>query len=214
MSKNIHWKNLAALALCPVLLSACATQQGNDQMMGAGIGALGGAALGCAVGFAAGGGGGCAKGAAIGAAAGAVAGWGTVKYNQYQAEQVRTAQEDQRLYGLTKSVSTTQVKINKGSSQPRKVRPGDSVQLMTDYSVQLPRGMDAALVSQSWTLKKDGKVLAALPEQTFQRTAGGWNADASVPIPGNAGPGTYVVEHKIQSGNSYDTDESTFLVSK
>jgi hypothetical protein len=35
-----------------------------------------------------------------------------------------------------------------------------------------------------------------------------------VPIPKNAEPGTYVIEHKVQAGNSYDTDESTFVVTR
>lgn len=214
MNTIFNRKFVGGLVLCPLLLAGCATQQGNDQLMGAGIGALGGAALGCAIGAAAGGGSGCATGAAIGAATGAVAGWGTVKYQQYQASQVRTAQEDQRLYGLAKSVDTTQVKINKGTSKPGKVKPGESVKLFTDYSVQLPAKQNSAPVSESWTLKKDGKVLADLPPQNNQRTSGGWNADATIPIPKNANPGTYVIEHKVASGNSYDTDESTFVVAK
>ncbi len=176
---------------------------------------LGGAALGCLTGFIASGhASGCATGAAIGAATGAVAGWGAVKLSQYQASQVRTPQEDQKLYGLAKSVSTTQVKIQKGTSTPNMVKPGDSVKLFTDYSVQLPANMSSTPVSESWTLKKDGKVLAELPAQNNQRTSGGWNADATVPVPKDAAPGTYVIEHKVQAGNSYDTDESTFVVSR
>ncbi len=214
MNRMRGHKTLLALALCPLLLAGCATQQGNDQLMGAGAGAVGGAALGCLIGYAAGGGSGCATGAAIGGAAGAVAGWGAVKYSQYQASQVRTAQEDQRLYGLAKSVDTAQVKINKGTSKPSPVKPGDSVKLFTDYSVQLPANTKTTPVSESWTLKKDGKVLADLPPQNSQRSSGGWNADATVPIPKNASAGTYVIEHKVQAGNSYDTDESTFIVAK
>lgn len=216
MKKSFNRKHLIALALCPVLMtSGCATQQGTDQVTGAGIGMAGGAALGCLTGFLAGGdAGGCAKGAAIGAVAGAVAGWGAVKVSQYQASQVRSAQEDQQIYGLTKSVNATQVKINKGTSTPSTVRPGDSVKLFTDYSVQLPANTSSTPVSESWVLKKDGKVLADLPPQNNLRTSGGWNADATVPIPSNAELGTYVIEHKVLAGNSYDTDESTFVVTR
>jgi hypothetical protein len=63
-------------------------------------------------------------------------------------------------------------------------------------------------------LKKDGKGLAALPAQTHDRAAGGWNIDGVIPIPKNATAGTYVIEHKVQAGTAYDTDESTFVVSK
>ncbi len=216
MNKTFNRRKIAAIAILPVLMTAgCATQQGNDQLMGAGAGMVGGAALGCLTGFLAGGNAsGCAKGAAIGAAVGAVTGWTAVKVSQYQATQVRSAQEDQRIYGLTQSVNATQVKINKGTSTPKMVRPGESVQLFTDYSIQLPANMNATPVSESWILKKDGKVLAELPPQNNQRTAGGWNADATVPIPTNAELGTYVIEHKVLAGSSYDTDESTFVVSR
>lgn len=216
MNKAFNRKNLNAIVLLPMLMAGgCATQQGNDQLMGAGAGMAGGAVLGCLTGFlASGDAGGCAKGAAIGAAVGVVTGWGAVKVSQYQATQVRTAQEDQQIYGLTKSVNDTQVKINKGTSTPNMVRPGDSVKLFTDYSVQLPAKMKTTPVSESWTLKKDGKVLADLPPQNNQRTSGGWNADATVPIPTNAELGTYVIEHKVLAGNSYDTDESTFVVTR
>lgn len=216
MNKTFKRKKRIAAAILPVLMiGGCATQQGNDQLMGAGAGMVGGAALGCLTGFLAGGdAGGCAKGAAIGAAVGAVTGWGAVKVSQYQATQVRTVQEDQQIYGLTKSVNSTQVKINKGTSNPKAVRPGDSVQLFTDYSVQLPANMASTPVSESWVLKKDGNVLAELPPQNNQRTAGGWNADATIPIPTNAELGTYVIEHKVLAGSSYDTDESTFVVSR
>ncbi len=216
MNKSFPQKNVLALAVLPILITTgCATQQGTDQLTGAGVGMVGGAALGCLTGFlASGDAGGCATGAAVGAAVGAVTGWGAVKLSQYQASQVRSAQEDQQIYGLTQSVNATQVKINKGTSTPAMVRAGDSVKLFTDYSLHLPANMSASPVSESWVLKKDGKVLAELPPQNNQRTSGGWNADATVPIPTNAEPGTYVIEHKVLAGSSYDTDESTFVVTR
>ena len=215
MNNTFSKKNLIALALCPSLMVGCATQQGNDQLMGAGAGALGGAALGCLTGFIAGGNAGsCGTGAAIGAGVGIVAGWGAVKLSQYQASQVRTANADQQMFGMTKPVDTTQVKIRKGSSTPRTVKPGDSVKLTTDYSVVLPPNVPSTKVAESWTLQKDGKVLAALPQQNSDRASGGWDVDATVPIPTNAELGTYVIEHKVQAGTSYDTGESTFLVTK
>lgn len=216
MNPSINRTNLMAAAILPVLITTgCASQQTNDQLMGAGAGMVGGAALGCLTGFLAGGSAsGCATGAAIGAAVGAVTGWAAVTVSQYQATQVRSAQEDQRVYGLTQSVNATQIKINKGTSTPKTVRPGESVKLFTDYSVQLPANTGSTQVSESWILKKDGKVLAELPSQNNVRTAGGWNADATVPIPSNAEFGTYVIEHKVLAGSSYDTDESTFIVSR
>jgi outer membrane lipoprotein SlyB len=215
MKNTINHKTLVALALCPSLLAACATQQGNDQLMGAGAGAVGGAALGCLTGFIAGGdASGCGKGAAIGAATGAVVGWGAVKLSQYQASQVRTPTDDQQMYGLTKPVDATQVKIRKGSSAPRTVKPGEAVNVTTDYSLMLPPKTASTPVTETWTLEKDGKKLAELPQKNTDRASGGWNADATIPVPTNAELGTYVIQHKVQAGASYDTDESTFIVAK
>lgn len=215
MSHSIKLKFVSAFIALPLLVGGCATQQGKDQAMGAAGGAVGGAALGCLTGFIASGrASGCATGAAIGGAVGAVAGWGAVKLSQYQAEQVRSAQVDQRMYGLTKPVDSVQVKIRKGSSMPATVAPGDTVKLTTDYSVMLPPSVPSTNVSETWSLKKDGKVLTELPAAAVQRASGGWAADGSIPLPKNTNPGTYVVEHKVQAGNSYDTDESTFVVTK
>ena len=56
---------VTALALCCGALSGCATGEGNQQLLGAGLGT----ALGCGIGYAIGGDKGCAVGGALGAAA-------------------------------------------------------------------------------------------------------------------------------------------------
>lgn len=202
------------LVLCPILLTGCATQGGTDQIKGAGTGAFLGAAAGCGLGFLLGGNAaGCVKGAITGGVVGAVTGWGAVKLSQYQAEPVRTAKADQRMYPMTPQVDSAQVKIRKGTSTPNKVKPGNSVKLSMDYSVTLPPNMQTTPVTERWVLMKDGKQLADLPQQNSQRNSGGWVAEATIPIPKEADPGTYVIEHTVQAGDSYDTDESTFVVS-
>jgi LysM repeat protein len=194
-------------AVAASLVSGCATMggEGQQQAMGAGIGA----ALGCGVGVLITRN---ARGCAIGAAAGGLLGWGVVKINQYQAKQVRSASADRRVYGLTKAVDTSLVKIRKGASSPKAVKPGQVVVISTDYSLLLPRRESSETVYESWALKKDGKVLYSLPEQANKRTGGGWVAEATINVPKSAPPGTYVVEHKVKAGSSYDTDESTFIV--
>jgi len=197
-----------------LLISGCATQQGTDQLGGAGIGALIGGVLGCGIGAISGGKGGCAKGAAIGAATGLIAGWSAVKISQYQADKVRSAQADLKLYGLTKAVDSTQVKIKKGISTPSTVKAGQSVNVTTDYSLMLPPNIPNTMVEETLTLKKDNEVLATLPQPPAQRSAGGWAAHATLPIPSDAAAGTYIVQHKVQAGTSYDTDDSVFVVAK
>lgn len=177
----------------------------QDQALGTGIGA----ALGCGVGVLITG---DARGCATGAAVGAMVGFGAVAITQYNSRQVRSAASDSRTYGLSQAPATPQVKVRMGTSTPKEVARGGSVNLVTDYSVALPRGVTQASVSESWTLKKGGKVVQKLPAKSAQRTAGGWQADAVIKIPSNVPPGTYVIEHRVESGDSYDTDESTFVV--
>lgn len=204
--KPVNRKIMGIVAVAAALTaSGCQTTGGvQDSIAGAGIGA----ALGCGVGALIGGSRGCAVGGAIGAAAGLT----VVAINHYEARQVRSSVEDRRVYGLTKPVSSPQVKINKSSNSPRTARAGQKVDIATAYSVRLPPGESAASVNESWTLKQNGKTVAALPAQKNKRTDGGWEAEAEISIPEGTAPGTYVIEHKVQAGSSYDTDTSQFVI--
>ena len=94
------------------------------------------------------------------------------------------------------------------------MRPGTNVQIDTDYSLLMPTGTAAqgADVQESFSLKKDGKVLTTSAPKILSPPAGGWVATKKLPIPQNAEPGTYVVETKVQAGSSYDSDEAVFIV--
>ncbi|MBK1708251.1 MULTISPECIES: glycine zipper domain-containing protein [Marichromatium] len=207
MMKTPYRKGLTAAALAAtVAVSGCQTTgDTQDQAAGAGIGALVGAGIGALVT-------GDARGAAAGAAIGGALGWSVVALNQYQSRQVRSSAADSRVYGLSKPVERTQVKIRRGSNSPRTVGRGQSVDLVTDYSVMLPPSVSRTSVTESWTLKKDGRSVARLPAKTSTRSAGGWAAQAEITIPSDVPPGTYVIEHRVKAGSSYDTDESTFVV--
>lgn len=205
--KRVNRRIIGVVAVgAAVAVSGCQTTGGvQDSVAGAGIGA----ALGCGVGaLITRNGRGCAVGAAIGAAAGLT----VVAVNQYQARQVRTSSADRRVYGLTKPVSSPQVKINKSTNSPRSVRPGQTVDIATDYSLRLPSGKPAASVVESWALKKNGKAVASLPAQTNKREDGGWTANSEITVPDSIEPGTYVIEHKVKVGSSYDTRSSKFVV--
>jgi len=191
-----------------ITFSGCQTTgDTQNKAAGAGIGAL----LGCAVGALTndedrG------KGCAVGAAVGAAAGWATVSIKKYQSERVRSRANDRRVYGLTKSVRSPQVKINKSSNSPRTAKIGQTVNILTDYSVRLPRSESAVSVKESWTLKKNGKAVTSLPAQTNEREDGGWAAKAEISIPAGIAPGTYMIEHRVQASSSYDTSTSQFVV--
>lgn len=202
---NTKSKTLS-ITLCAALAAGCANQGGNGQLLGSLAGAVVGAASGAAIG-------GNWKGALVGAAAGAALGWAAAKLVEYNSTQVRSEADERAIYGISERVASPLVKVRKGSSSPTQIRAGEQVRVVTDYSVMLPQGMTQADVSESWVLKKDGTVLSEIPPQNVKRNGGGWEATASIAIPSNAQPGTYVVEHKVQTGTSYDTDESVFIIS-
>jgi hypothetical protein len=197
--------SIIALLLLPSVFVGCATKDSNNQVMGAGGGAAIGALLGQALGR-------DTKSTLIGAAIGAALGWGTVKLMGYKSKPVRSAEDDARIYGLSSHTDSPLVKIQRGTSNPKEVHAGDKVTINTDYSLQLPAEVKSTEVTEGFVLKKDGEKIADLPPKTLQYGSGGFLSEAVIVVPDNAKPGTYVIEHKVQAGSSYDVDESVFLV--
>lgn len=196
---------LILIILCFSLIVSCATEDQNKELMGAGFGAALGAGVAALTG-------GDTKTIVGAAAGGALAGWGVAKLINYQSTQTRSPEDDQDIYGLTENVSVTRVKIRRGSSSPEVLNAGDVVNIVTDYSVIGDKGADSVEVEESWVLKKDGQKLTSLGPQRNLRAIGGWAAKAQINIPSDAGSGTYVIEHKVEAGTSYDVDQSIFVV--
>ena len=48
---------------------------------------------------------------------------------------------------------------------------------------------------------------------SVQLGTGGWESRAEFPVPQDADAGTYVIEHKVKAGSSYDKRVSVFVVS-
>jgi hypothetical protein len=202
--------NAAVAAVVTVTLATatgCATTQEGQQMQGAATGAI---AAGLLTGLLTGN-----VGYGLAAAAGgALLGWGAVKLVQSNTQQVRTVQQDQQIYGLSPSATSALVKLNKAAAAPDSLAPGQTVTVYSDYSLALPASQSSSEVSESYVLKKDGKELFASQPQKAQHTAGGYAVTASIPIPKDAAPGTYVVETKVQAGTSYDTSQAVFVVAR
>ncbi|WP_054774249.1 hypothetical protein [Methylogaea oryzae] len=147
------------------------------------------------------------------AVGGAALGWGAVKLVQAATtQQVRTAEQDQQLYGFTPSANAVLVKMNKATATPEKLAAGQSVVISSDYSLSLPQGTANSDVVESYSLKKDGQVLTSSEPTHSQKAAGGYAVNATIAIPKSAKPGTYVVETKVQSGTSYDVSQAVFVV--
>lgn len=198
-------EKLMALILCSCLVIGCASQEYNDQLLGAGAGAAVGAIAGQLLGK-------DTKSTLLSAAAGAAIGWGMVKLVQYRSNQVRPPAQDAQIYGVSELHDNPMVVIRRGTTSPKKASPGAQLTMQTDYSLQLPEGIQETEVTESMSLKKDGNKLTELPAKTVRHRAGGILSEATVNLPQDAEPGTYVVEHKVMAGSSYDTDESVFVV--
>jgi hypothetical protein len=196
-------KNNAIVFVCSAaLLTGCATMEQS-----AGLATLGCAGIGILTGV-------LTKnaGAGAGAGAGCLALAGIAIYN-YHSSQTRTVAEDQKLYGYTPSVNTTEVKIRNVTALPETVRPGENLKVNLDYSVIAPKGANNVHVQETMVLKRDGKVVSQLSDRTIPRELGGSNTEAEFKIPAKLPPGTYVIEQKVQAGSSYDVRPTVFVVS-
>lgn len=200
-------RSLVAAVLSCALLASCSgmNQDTGNQLLGA----LGGAAAGAGIGALATRG--DAKAALIGAAAGAAVGWAAVKLTQYYSQKTRTEEEEARTYGYQPAEGTI-VKIRSANAQPATVSPGQKVTFETDYSVLAPSGTSEVAVQESWELTKDGTTIAKMPPKTEQREPAGWQSKASIDIPANADPGTYLVKTRVEAGTSYDERLAAFVV--
>ena len=132
-------------------------------------------------------------------------------YN-YHTSQIRTAQQDQQLYGYTAPVNSTEVKIRNAQASPEKVRPGGNVKLTLDYSVMAPNGTQSVDVNETMTLKHDGKIVQVLNDKPINRQLGGNSTAFDFTVPDKMPPGTYVIEQKVKAGTSYDTRPTVFVV--
>lgn len=197
---NNYKVKIIAAVCAGSLLTGCATM---GQSMGA-------AAVGCAgvgiltavltkhKGIGAGAGAGCMAIAAVGV------------YN-YHASQTRTAQQDQKIYGVTR-VSSPTIKIRNATAYPERVRAGETVKLILDYSVMAPKGVQNVDVTESMILKHDGRVIKTFPDRPIKRPLGGSGAEVDLPTPAKLSSGTYVIEYKVQAGMSYDIRPMVFVV--
>lgn len=205
---------IAAAISTVLLVSGCATtQEGHEQAIGASIGCAAGGILAGIITR-------DARYAAAGCAAGAALGFGVVKVQQYNAMQARTSDADMRryrksdpdFYGLSTPVTSSAVKIRDASTSPKTVSKGQMVLAKTDYSVVTPANAGSVRVDESWSLKKDGKLITTVKSDPQQRYGGGWNTEAGFPVPADAAPGTYIVEHSVAVGTVTDRRDSYFVV--
>lgn len=187
--------------VCAILLTGCNATT-SEQTAG------GGAAIGALIGGIAGG----WEGAAIGALSGAALGWVAGKVVESQEVAARSKTQDQQLYGYAAPSDSVFVNINSAVSAPKSVTAGTTVDIVTDYSLSLPQDIPHTQVSVSGVLLKDGKELMDFKNQPASKTSGGYTIKLPLQIPAEAEAGTYVIRHTVSAGTTYDSAESTFVV--
>lgn len=177
---------IASVLIVAVAALGCQTYGGS-----AGVGALAGSGIGAIIGNQSGHAG---EGALIGAVIGGATGL-IVKDVMVNAQKKREAQaaaaahqyqtaQGQRLYAENAQV------------MPNPVKPGDQVAASMEYSVLGTGGQ--APVTEVRTLQRDGKTVATVSEQTFQRTDGTWESTCKFTVPPGAQPGTYQLNQTIR----------------
>jgi hypothetical protein len=194
------------LAGCSLVISSCSmTTDGQEQLAGAGVGALSGAAIGAAAT------GGNPRAVALGATTGAVAGWGTVKLAQLSAKRTQSAEAENNLEGW-KPGAPARVKMRGIRVQPDPVNPGSQATIAVNYGVTGPR--DSAIPVRETIEIRDPRNKVIVPGQPIEqsRTPGGWESPRTLPLPSNARAGTYQIVARVDAGTSHDESQTTLTI--
>jgi len=93
------------------------------------------------------------------------------------------------------------------------VKAGGKVAIRTVYWLNLPSGQSAAPVTESWIIKGKGISPVTLGPTRGEYEGGKREATWDFVVPEGGDLGTYMIEHKVQTGSSSDTGKSRFIVS-
>lgn len=181
--------------ILPIGVTSCAT---SEQSMGAG--AIAGALLGAA--FT----GNSARGAALGAAIGAAAGFAV---HNAKAKQVKSAEETRTEYDYNNR-NGFQIQMNKGAVSPHRTDPDAELVVRMEYVI-LGSG-DGKPVRESRILKRDGKVLKELQNESVVRKDGTWENTLGFKVPATAPSGRYTVLQRVEAGGLVVSEENHFRV--
>lgn len=107
-----------------------------------------------------------------------------------------------------------EIHLKTSIASPEVVNPGDTVNIRSGYSLNVPGVGRTVDVRESYALKKNGDVLITSEPVIRLHSTGEYSIDAAIPIPPNAAPGTYVVETKVKADTAFDKREVTFVVER
>ncbi|WP_165741698.1 hypothetical protein [Candidatus Thiosymbion oneisti] len=200
--KRIDHKLLIVAAMTIALSGCQTTNDTQDNTVGVGI-------AGMVVGSITG----ALTNATVGTAVSVATGLAAFTINNYQSKLVSSTAEERRAYGATGPVTQPQVKIQKSRNTPTVVEAGGKVAVRTVYWLNLPPRQSTAPVVESWTIKdKDDIALVTLGPTSGGREKGKRETTLDFTVPEEIKPGTYMIEHKVQTGSRSDTGISKFYV--
>ena len=205
----MEWRKILAVALVLLLsvsFMSCTTPSGTyAPAKSAGAGALGGAAAGAALGSIIGAATGSpATGAWVGAASGAVVGGiGGALYARHMNQQTRNRAVAAQQYNYAPSRGAV-VDINEVRATPTTVRPGQTVDVFTTYTILTPQD-NPAQVTLYREVRRDGQVVGQPYSVQANNQNGTYQDRVAFTVPRNAPPGSYLVNNRITS--SYGSAE-------
>jgi hypothetical protein len=197
------WRKIIAVALVllmSIAFMSCATPSGTyDPARSTATGALGGAAAGAALGSIIGAATGSpATGAWVGAASGAVVGGiGGALYARHMNQQMRSRAVAAQQYGYTPAQGAV-VDINEVQARPTSVRPGQSVDIYTTYTILTPDDTPAQ-VNLYREVRRNGQVVGQPYSVQAVNQNGTYQDRVAFTVPRNAPPGSYLVTNRITS---------------
>lgn len=169
-----------------------------------------------------------ATGTAVGAAGGAVAG-GLLSHGATGAVVggligglagglIGNAMDTQR-QDLASTASTynydpvqgTVVRIQDAEVEPRTVRPGGQVNLVTHYAVLTPNPDEEVTVVERWRITRAGQVMGS-PVRTVRRQGGAWVSTLPLTLPPTAQSGEYHVALTVEAAGQQDSETTNFTV--
>lgn len=191
-----------ALLLSAALIAVGCETMGESAGLGGALGAGAGAIIGNQSGHA-------VEGALIGAAVGALAG---IIVHDIKAHQVRNAQQTAAQYNYAPAQGVKIVPENSACS-PGVIRAGGTVTTSVQYAVlgAPPSGIN---ITETRTLRQNGRVIKQVSSQDFMRTDGTWESTQEINFPANTPPGSYEVSQSIRAPSGQFDQNVVFNVTQ
>ena len=192
---------LAAVLGASVALGGCETIRENPKTsIGAGAGAAAGGVAGGLIGR-------NTTGVVVGGLLGGLAG-GAIGY--YLERQDRNRAQAASEVGYNPSEGTV-VRVEQVQANPASVRAGQTVNVVTTYTLLTPQGDRTVAVRETREIRHNG-ALVANPTTEFSRTDGTYTSALPITLPANADRGAYEVTTTVAVADRVSRGSTTFRV--